>query len=66
VRSPENYQRASKSDLLQRAVAPAGITAAIDFFLDNEELPEQNIALDCCESLIPHACRRFRSEPFHM
>jgi NAD(P)-dependent dehydrogenase (short-subunit alcohol dehydrogenase family) len=55
VQSPENYERASKSNLLQRAVAPADITAAIDFFLDNEDLPGQNIALDCGESLIPRA-----------
>lgn len=55
VQSPENYDRASKSNLLQRAVAPADIVAAIDFFLDNADLPGQNIALDCGESLVPRA-----------
>ena len=53
VQSPENYQRASRSNLLQQAVDPAEIAAAIDFFLDNAELPGQNIALDCGESLVP-------------
>jgi NAD(P)-dependent dehydrogenase (short-subunit alcohol dehydrogenase family) len=55
VQSPENYERASRSNLLQRAVAPADIAAAIDFLLDNIELPGQNIALDCGESLVPRA-----------
>ncbi len=55
VQSPENYERASRSNLLQRAVAPADIAAAIDFFLDNPELPGQNLALDCGESLVPRA-----------
>jgi NAD(P)-dependent dehydrogenase (short-subunit alcohol dehydrogenase family) len=55
VQSPENYERASKSNLLQRAVTPADITAAIDFFLDNADLPGQTLALDCGESLVPRA-----------
>jgi len=53
AQSAANYQRASSSNLLQRTVAPADITSAIDFFLDNAELPGQNIALDCGESLVP-------------
>jgi NAD(P)-dependent dehydrogenase (short-subunit alcohol dehydrogenase family) len=55
VQSPDNYERASKANLLQRAVQPAEITAAIDFFLDNEDVPGQTIALDCGESLMPRA-----------
>jgi NAD(P)-dependent dehydrogenase (short-subunit alcohol dehydrogenase family) len=55
VQSAENYERASKSNLLQRAVTPADITASIDFFLDNADLPGQMLALDCGESLLPRA-----------
>lgn len=55
LQSAANYQRASRSNLLRRAVAPADITTAIDFFLANPELPGQTLALDCGESLVPRA-----------